>query len=111
MNVNKILTNYIMQYPKPQEGITIYTKTGCNYCIKVKQLLEEKNQNFTIIDCDKFILENKDNFLLFIRDIIGKEYRLFPIVFSDNIFIGGYNETLNYFTSLQHQLLDFDLNF
>jgi len=101
-----------MQYPTPQKGIiTIYSKTGCNYCVKVKKLLEENKHNFKIIDCDNFILENKDEFLLFIKDIIGREYRFFPMVFDDNTFIGGYDETLKYFTSLQDKLLDFDLNF
>jgi hypothetical protein len=97
-----------MQYPKPENRIfTIYSKSGCNYCIKVKKILEEKKHSFIIINCDKFILENKDDFLSFMQNIIGKEYRLFPMVFNDNTFIGGYNETLKYLD----QLLDFELNF
>jgi hypothetical protein len=77
ININNILTNYIMQFPKPQKGIiTIYSKSECNYCIKAKALLEEKKYNFSIINCDKFILENKDDFLLFIREMIDKEYKL-----------------------------------
>lgn len=101
-----------MQYPTPQkEIITIYSKTGCNYCVKVKKILEENNHNFITIDCDKFISENKDEFLLFIKNVIGKEYNFFPMVFHDNTFIGGYDETLKYLTSLQYKLLDFDLNF
>jgi glutaredoxin len=108
MNINNILTNYIMQFPKPQKGIiTIYSKSECNYCIKAKALLEEKKYNFSIINCDKFILENKDDFLLFIREMIDKEYKLFPMVFDDNIFIGGYNEMIKYI----EQSLDFTINF
>lgn len=101
-----------MNFPKPQKGIiTVYSKSGCNYCIKVKALLQEKQCEFSIIDCDKFILENRDEFLLFIQEMIGKEYKFFPMVFNDNIFIGGYDETIKYFTSLQDRSLDFSLNF
>jgi glutaredoxin len=104
-----------MQIPKPQDGIfTVYSKTGCNYCIKVKQLLEEKNQTFTIINCDNFILENKEEFLLFMQQLIGKEYRMFPMVFDNNVFIGGYNETLKHLELKnfdKSKSLDFDSDF
>jgi glutaredoxin len=97
-----------MQFPKPQKGIiTIYSKSECNYCSKAKVLLEEKKCNFSIINCDKFILENKDEFLSFIQEMNGKEYKLFPMVFDDDIFIGGYNEMIKYID----KSLDFTLNF
>jgi glutaredoxin len=108
MNINNILTNYTMQFPKPQKGIiTIYSKSECNYCSKAKALLEEKKCNFSIINCDKFILENKDEFLLFIREMIGQEYKLFPMVFDEDTFIGGYNEIIKYID----KSLDFTQNF
>jgi glutaredoxin len=101
-----------MEFPTPEKNqFTIYSKSGCINCSKVKTLLKQKSLAFNIIDCDEFILENKEEFLTFIKEIIGKEYKMFPMVFDNNKFIGGYNETVSYFTSLQDKLLDFDISF
>ena len=101
-----------MEYPQPIQGqFTIYSKSGCINCSKVKTLLKDNNINFTIINCDEFILENKEEFLLFIKELIGKEYRTFPMVFDNSKFIGGFNESIKYVASLQDILLDFDLVF
>jgi glutaredoxin len=83
-----------MEFPNPVQGqFTVYSKSGCINCVKVKNLLKENNINFTIIDCDNFILENKTEFLKFIQSLAGIEYKMFPIVFNNKQFIGGYNET------------------
>lgn len=101
-----------MEFPYPEKNqITVYSKSGCINCSKVKTLLKDKNLAFNVIDCDEFILENKEEFLLFIKTLIGKEYRMFPIVFDNKEFIGGYNETDKYIINLQQQLLDFDFSF
>jgi glutaredoxin len=101
-----------MEFPTPEKNqFTVYSKSGCINCSKVKTLLKQKSLAFNIIDCDEFILENKEEFLTFIKEIIGKEYKMFPMVFDNNKFIGGYNETVSYFTSLQDKLLDFDISF
>ena len=87
-----------MEIPEPSnKQFTIYSKSGCPNCIKVKRLLQEKQINFTVIDCDEFILENKDIFLKFIQNLANKEYKTFPMVFDDNNqFIGGFIETHEY---------------
>jgi len=98
-----------MEFPQPIQGqFTIYSKSGCSNCSKVKIFLKDNNINFTIINCDEFILENKEEFLLFIKELIGKEYRTFPMVFDNSKFIGGFNESIKYITRLQDTLLDFD---
>jgi len=97
-----------MEFPHPEKGkITVYSKSGCINCTKVKTLLKDKSITFNIIDCDEFILEYKEDFLSFIQTLIGKEYKIFPIVFDNNKFIGGFNETNKYL----EQLLDFDITF
>ena len=97
-----------MEFPVPEKSsITIYSKSGCMNCIKVKNLLKKKNAAFNVIDCDEFILENKEEFLSFIQSLIGTEYKIFPMVFDNNKFIGGYNETVKYLD----ELLDFDISF
>jgi len=101
-----------MEFPNPQKGqFTIYSKSGCINCNKVKNLLKENNISFSVVDCDDFIFENKEEFLSFIKLTAGQEYRMFPIVFDNGQFIGGFNETIKYITNLQEKNLDFNSSF
>jgi glutaredoxin len=83
-----------MEFEKPSETVyTIYSKSGCTFCTKVKKLLQEKNYAFDMIDCDEYLLEDKAGFLEFIKEVAGKEYRTFPMVFRAGTFVGGFTET------------------
>ena len=83
-----------MDFEKPDQNMyTIYSKSGCTFCVKVKKLLLEKKISFDMIDCDEYLLENKEEFLNYIKEIAGREYKTFPMVFLRGKFIGGYNET------------------
>ena len=98
-----------MEFIKPsKKGFTIYSKSGCPNCNKVKSLLKEKNIAFNIVDCDEYILEDKELFLLFIKENANKECKMFPMIFHDGTFIGGYNETQKfvekYFLSFEDNL-------
>ena len=97
-----------MEFEEPiKSGFTIYSKSGCINCSKVKSLLKEKKLIFSVIDCDEYIIENKEDFLLFIKDKANREYKMFPMVFYDGSFIGGYTETQEYTDKL---LLSFEEN-
>ena len=97
-----------MEFPNPVQGqFTVYSKSGCINCVKVKNLFNENNIKFTIIDCDEFILENKTEFLEFIQNLAGIEYKMFPIVFDNNKFVGGYNET----NKLLNGVFDLNMDF
>jgi glutaredoxin len=80
-----------LEIQKPSEkGYTIYTKSKCKYCTKVKELL--KNDSFvTIIDCDPYLIdqEQKKDFLKEVQTIIGRSHKTFPMVFKDGTFVGG----------------------
>lgn len=83
-----------MDFKKPSTLIfTIYTKSGCPFCVKAKDLLLEKNYLFETVDCDEYLSNNKEEFLKFIKEKAGKEYKMFPMVFRSSYFIGGYTET------------------
>jgi glutaredoxin len=98
-----------MEFEKPlKSGFTIYSKSGCPNCTKAKALLKSKNLLFKVIDCDEYIIENKETFLLFIISLTNKEVKTFPIIFYDGKFVGGYNETVKFVDDL---LLAFDANF
>jgi glutaredoxin len=86
-----------MEFKEPcQKGFTIYSKSGCTNCTKIKTILKERNLIFNIIDCDDYIIEDKEQFFLFIKEKTRVDCRIFPIVFNDNQFIGGFTETKNY---------------
>ena len=77
-----------------KENYTIYSKSGCINCKKVKDLLKEYQIEYIVINCDEYLIENKEDFLKQMAEEIGHEYKTFPMVFNNRIFVGGYNETL-----------------
>jgi glutaredoxin len=79
-------------FPPLDEGYTIYSKSGCGSCKKIKKLLLEKNIFFLDVQCDEFLLKDKEQFLLFISEKAQKEYKTFPMIFYNGEFVGGYNE-------------------
>lgn len=98
-----------MEIEKPAKyGFTIYSKSGCPDCIKAKHLLKEKYLKVTIIDSDEYIIEDKLHFLLFINELTNAPIKTFPIIFFDQKFIGGYNETVTFVSQL---LLTFEDSF
>ena len=95
-----------MSFIEPnKEHFTIYSKSGCQNCMKLKAFLKEKCLLFTIIDCDEYILEDKEAFLTFIKEKTSVEHKTFPIVFYYGEFIGGFTETQKY---VERMLLSFD---
>jgi glutaredoxin len=90
-----------MDFFTPLEtGFTIYSKSGCSNCTKVKKLLLDKQSFFVDISCDEYLLEDKEEFLSFIKEKANKECRIFPMVFKDRKFIGGFAETQLHFDKL-----------
>lgn len=88
-------------------GFSIFSKSGCHYCLKVKNLLKENNLKFDVIDCDEYLIENRENFLNFIKELAGKEVKTFPMIFYGGKFIGGFSET----QSFVNKILSFEDNF
>ena len=94
-----------MEFKEPfKTGFTVYTKSGCPNCSKVKKIFNERKMSYQIIDCDDYLIEDKINFLLFIEKKTNIIFKSFPMIFNDDIFIGGYQETINYVD----KLLSFD---
>jgi glutaredoxin len=90
-----------MELEKPKQNhFTIYSKSGCKNCVKVKNFLSSKQLSVHIIDCDDYLIESKIEFLAFIKEYTKQDVKQFPIVFSNNTFIGGYDETVSYINKL-----------
>jgi len=87
---------YHHQFESPENlEFTVYTRSKCSYCTKVKNLLTNMNLQTKYINADTYIASTqlKEQFFNYIQQITGKRHRTFPIVFFDAEFIGGYNET------------------
>jgi len=94
------MSNVIYEKPSEQQTYTIYSKSGCPYCNKAKKLVEKENPH--VIDCDEYLIEDKEGFLAFINKMSGnaitenekacREIKTFPIIFYKDQFIGGYSE-------------------
>jgi len=82
-----------MKFIEPSENYTIYTKSNCNYCKMVKDLLNKHNVVYEIVDCDEYLLHHRLAFLFFIKERAKFDYNTFPIVFLNGKFIGGFTET------------------
>lgn len=69
-------------------GYTVLTKEGCTWCTKVKDLLPQAS----VVACDEF-LKDKMSFFKHVDTLTGTQYRMFPMVFFNKNFVGGYEET------------------
>ena len=70
-----------------KSGFTVYSKSGCPGCKKVKELLKKENHEHNVVDCDDYLLFDRDSFLLFIKKLAGGvDVTTFPIVFKDGVF-------------------------
>lgn len=96
-----------IQSPNETE-FTIYSKSGCPNCTNVKKLIKSHNFFFIEINCDEYLLEDKEMFLKFIEIKAETSYRTFPMVFYNNKFIGGLTQTTEFINNL---LLSFEDKF
>jgi glutaredoxin len=95
-----------MEFAEPHSiGFTIYSKSGCHNCSKIKKLLTEKHLFFLEIQCDEYLIEEREGFLSFIENKIGRSNTTFPMVFYDGKFIGGYNDAVG---NIEKILLSFE---
>ena len=86
-------------------GFTIYSKSGCPNCTSTKKLLQENEIAFLLIDSDEYLIEEREKFLEFITELTGKVIKIFPMVFFDGKFVGGYKETKEH---IERVLVDFN---
>jgi len=74
---------------------TVYSKSGCPHCTTVKKLIKDKHFFFTEVNCNEYLLEDKEAFLKFIEELAGISYRTFPMVFYKGKFVGGLTDTID----------------
>lgn len=91
------MSSITMQITEPSiNGITIYSKSGCINCNKAKNLLIQRGIFFVSVDCDEYLLEQKEIFLSFIKSKTNIDCKRFPMIFNAGVFIGDYNQMENF---------------
>jgi glutaredoxin len=88
------------------EGYTVYTKSGCTYCEKAKELFNKREEkNVVFINCDEYVSTEtiKPFFLSFIARLAKREWKTFPMVFCKGEFIGGYTDLLRETLDFSHE--------
>ena len=90
---------------------TVYTKSNCPYCDKIKTLMEQCDENVNYISCDEWLTTKRTLFLNIMKVKIQKENVTFPIVFFEGNYVGGCHE---YEMKLKRrdliEMLDFTMN-
>lgn len=72
----------------------IYTKSECPNCSKAKNLLQR--EEIVIINCDKLLKDDRESFINEMKRKTNLDKIIFPMIFIDDLFLGGYNELVNY---------------
>ena len=80
---------------KPSVSIDIYTKENCPWCVKVKQVFQDRNLQFNEIYAPDNIEEMRKRVL----KTAGILPQTVPQIFVDNEYIGGYTELYKLVTS------------
>lgn len=73
--------------------IKIYSKDGCMWCTKAKELLTKKNITFEEINLSKVTPEEYAIEKNKLFENTGQ--KTFPYIFIDDKFVGGFNELVN----------------
>jgi glutaredoxin len=73
---------------------TIYSKSGCTFCTKAKNELNQNELTYNIIDCDDYLIEDRSGFLQWMETLTHEPVKTFPIIFYKGIYIGGYDKLL-----------------
>jgi len=72
----------------------LYSKSGCENCLKAKALLS--NEEHVIINCDTLLKNNRDEFVKSIELKTRMPFKCFPVIFHRDTFLGGYDELVDY---------------
>jgi glutaredoxin len=88
--------------PPDKFGFTIYTKSKCSFCDKIKELFETIttdddyffiSKSVTFVQSDDYLESHHSKFLEFIDSFSeGRTHRTFPMVFYCEKLIGGFTD-------------------
>jgi len=75
-----------------EENYTVIIKKNCPYSFNAIELLKNKNKKYKEIDYHKLNTKLQSEIMKAIKEINNnKEYKLFPKIFKNDKFIGGFD--------------------
>jgi glutaredoxin len=87
-----------MNFSLPTEnGYFMYSKSGCKFCKMAKELLPD----VTVVNVDEQIKTDKAKCLDQISTVAEVEITTFPVIFFNEIFIGGYTESKEHLSMME----------
>lgn len=75
----------------------MYSKSGCKFCKMAKELLP----NVTVVNVDEHIETDKAKCLDKMATIAEVEIKTFPVIFFNQIFVGGYAESKEHLSMME----------
>ena len=81
-----------------KSGYFMYSKSGCKYCRMAKALLP----NVTVVNIDEHIKTDKAKCLDQISTVAEVEITTFPVIFFNEIFIGGFTESEEHLNMMEN---------
>jgi glutaredoxin len=78
----------------------IHTKAKCVYCVRVKAALSQHGHEYKEIDHTENLLNHREKVIRELKHITGRDKITFPLVFHDEKFIGGCDDTIQYLYGL-----------
>jgi glutaredoxin len=78
-----------------KKHIVMLSLNNCINCEKLKGYFISKNIIFENISCNEYL--NDDTFEKTLFSLTSKNTNVFPIVFLNGVYMGGYNEILEYY--------------
>jgi glutaredoxin len=100
---SKLLDKESLSAPQAS-GYTIYSRSGCPYCDLSKELLAF--ETVALVDCDEFLEQNREEFLRIMQNYCGRSYQMFPMIFHNGVFLGGYTEAKEFYQNRLVEMLD-----
>ena len=79
-----------------KKHIVLLSLNNCINCEKLKGYLIRKNIIYENISCDKYL--NDETFEKILFSLTSKNKNIFPIVFLNGVYMGGYKEILEYYS-------------
>ena len=84
-------------FPSKNSGWVVYGAEWCKYCKNAVTLLGKSDVSFVYYDINIISIGGTDNLTYNLKPLIG-DYNTIPIIFYNDVFIGGYTDLLKHFT-------------
>jgi glutaredoxin len=78
----------------------VHTRSKCVYCVRVRAALSQHGHEYKEVDYTEELEQNREKVIYKLRQLTGRDKITFPLVFHDDKFIGGCDDTIQYLYSI-----------